>query len=125
MTDQVIAVGMAKFDIESVEPQGGGQVKFMVAVKRAVVSEDANVSYVAIGSAHRHVVLDAAVVNGVLAKDWTDDAKKSELEGLIRVEVKSWGIVESEAAVRGVAALYPEFPQQCAVELTSVAVKEL
>ena len=67
MTDQVIAVGTAKFDIESVEMQGSGQVKFMVSVKRAVIDEETGTSYVDIGSGRRHATLDAATVNTVLA----------------------------------------------------------
>jgi len=86
---------------------GNGAVEFDVEVKRGETT-DAAKDLVAIGSAHWSVILDAALLNGIAAKKISDEAKKAEVEALLRAEVEPWRVDEAEDAENFLAALAPE-----------------
>ena len=85
---------------------GNGAVEFDVEVKRGETT-DAAKDLVAIGSAHRSVILDAALLNGIAAKKISDEAKKAEVEALIRADVSTWRADESEDAANWLAVIAP------------------
>ena len=81
---------------------GNGAVEFDVEVKREVGEE-----LVPIGSGHRSVILDAAQLNAIAAKATTNAAKLDEVAALIRADVSTWRVDESEDAANWLAVIAP------------------
>jgi len=81
---------------------GNGSVQFDVEVKREVGEE-----LVAIPSGHRSVILDAAQLHAIAAKAVTNAAKLGQLAALIREDVSTWRVDESEDAANWLAVIAP------------------
>ena len=94
MAVQICVYGMAM--------HGNGAVEFDVEVKREVDKD-----LVAIGNGHRTVILDAAQLNAIAAKATTNAAKLDEVAALIRADVSTWRVDESEDAANWLAVIAP------------------
>ena len=94
MAVQICVYGMAM--------HGNGSVELDVEVKREVGNK-----LVPIGNGHRSVILDAAQLNTIAAKATTNAAKLGQVAALIREDVATWRVDESEDAANWLMAIAP------------------
>jgi len=78
---------------------------------------DGEATYIPVGSAHRTVEIDAAAMRVVEAMDKTDGQKLQEVAALIREDVLTWRVVESEDAFNWFGTVCPELPTNVPLRL--------
>lgn len=107
----------ARIFIMGYEMRGDGGVAFDVEVRREVEDEEGNKSFVPVGHGHRTVVIDAAAMNVIAGKSWSDGRKLQEIAALIRADVQTWRVVEAEDAVNWFATICPEISREHPIDI--------
>lgn len=108
-----MAIGDYVIDLINIPEVTANQLLVFVNVWLKVqTGEDPNV-YANVNGGHRDVPISAPAVIAITDGPGTDTEKRDAVIALAEAEVKSWGIAESDAAMRAFLSLLPggEWPE--------------
>lgn len=95
-----MAIGDYVIDLIGIPEVTANQLLVFVNVWLKVQIADDPVAYANVDGGHRDVPVSAPAVIAIADGPGTDTQKRTAVIALVEAEVKSWGIVESDAAMR-------------------------
>lgn len=102
-----MAIGDYVIDLINIPEVTAQQRLVFVNVWLKVQIADDPVAYDNVNGGHRDVPVSASAVIAIADGQGTDAQKRSAIIALVEAEVKSWGIVESNASMRAFMSLLP------------------
>ena len=108
-----MAIGDYVIDLPQFPEVHAGQLLVFVNVWLKVQTGEGPVAYASVKGGHRDVPISAPAVIQIADGPGTDAQKRAAVIALVEDEVKSWGIVESDAAMRAFLSILPgeEWPE--------------